>query len=833
MKINIRNRFVVFGILTIALFAVVLVQLIKLTLVDGATYAAEETPPQREITVSGARGSILDKNGLPLAYDVKSYNVQFYRDPTKSTAADRAYYTDIIMRTIDIVEENGGETVDSFAVRYDADTGVFSFDWGNIAESAKESREENWRENMYVGTERTPEEIYLYLRQKYQIPCELGYEEARKILSIWQDVQLASWVAYKPIDVAYNVNTQTVAEIETHSLELEGMNIAEGTVRVYPKNSVAAHIIGYLGKVTDEDQLAELQAEGYSVDDLVGIEGIEKTMESYLTGNSTERQGKEIVEIDNMAVVQNVISETNPSQGDNVILTIDIPLQKAVEQSLEENIPEIKAEQLALYETKKDTKYKDVDITKTNLAESGAAVVLDVTNGDVLAMASYPSFDLNLFTGGIGYEEYKALNDDPAAPLYNKAVSSRGTPGSIFKMVTGLGGLMEGVLGLSEQIDDMGEYTSILTPNGKGPSCWQKDISKHQNQTIIEGLQNSCNYFFFTVADRLGIDLLDKWGAKFGLTASTGVELPGEAIGQIGNQNILFDPTKPIDEQLTYTAEIVKYGAQYGLVTQLNNFAKELDVEYAADLIDETADELIYLAGIDWVADPNDNDVLKDEDGITMGEHIRKVLSEKLQIPEKRSKAYGWDASIADMLTQLRWTPYDTITTGIGQGYIQVTPIAIARYVAAIANGGTIYQTHVVDKVVDQDGNVVFDQQSEVFSTLDASDAYLDAIKQGMSNVVNAENGTAASRFKDFEYKDQIGGKTGTAQVSTIDLENNSWFVCFAPYENPEIAVVVYIPHGYTGGLSSYVAQDIVKFYLDRKQTVAEQTIPDTESLIN
>jgi penicillin-binding protein 2 len=192
------------------------------------------------------------------------------------------------------------------------------------------------------------------------------------------------------------------------------------------------------------------------------------------------------------------------------------------------------------------------------------------------------------------------------------------------------------------------------------------------------------------------------------------------------------------------------------------------------------------------------------------------------------------------VLLQLKWTKYMTVTTGIGQGITEVTPIAVARYVAAVANGGTVYQAHVVDKVIDQEGNVVFDQQPEVFSELGADEAYIAAIQAGMSNVVSAEEGTAHDAFKNFpqQYLDLIAGKTGTAQVTQVDLENNSWFVCFAPYSasdpnvKPEIAIVVYIPHGYSGKLSSLVAQDILKYYFQRQEIVAEQTIPGTDSLI-
>jgi len=156
--------------------------------------------------------------------------------------------------------------------------------------------------------------------------------------------------------------------------------------------------------------------------------------------------------------------------------------------------------------------------------------VLDVNTGEVLAMACYPSFDPNLFIQGMTDAEYKAdgFKDTEKAPLLNKAISSKDTPGSIFKMVTGLAGLMEGEndithgITLQTRIDCEGEYTKILKPNGKGPRCWDwRHISQHQNQTIVDGLTHSCDYFFYDVANRLGIDLIDKWGKKFGLTSST------------------------------------------------------------------------------------------------------------------------------------------------------------------------------------------------------------------------------------------------------------------------------------------------------------------------
>ncbi len=847
MKVNIRNRFFIFGALALALFIVLFIQLIQLMLVNGKEYAAMSGAlKQREIAISGARGSILDRNGLPLAYDEKSYNVQFYRDPNKNTDTDRAYYTSVILDTIKIIEKNQGKMIDTFVIKYDEKTDTYFFDWGIQNEENKKSREVSWRKNMFVGDKRTPEEIYLYLRDKYQIPAEMGYEDACKVLSVWQESQLNSWVAYESVTIAYNVSMQTVAEIETHKAELTGMSIEDSTVRVYPRDSVAAHEIGYLGKISDPETLKEYSARGYEVDDLVGVEGVEQSMEALLSGNSALRQGTETVEVDNMAIIQNTLSSTQPTQGYNVMLTLDIPMQMVVEQSLAKNIAKIHDAQVTEFNNNPDKDndgegdYTGLDIDKLKLAVSGAAVVLDVHTGDVLAMASNPSFDLNKFVGGISDEDYDALKNDPAKPLFNNAISSRSTPGSIFKMVTGLAALMEGKTTLNDRISCLGQFVvnqdAVNTgAKAQGPRCWKRHsyLTDHANQDIVLGLEHSCNYYFCTLADRLGINLLDKWSDKFGLTSSTGIELPNEVVGMVGSQKLLFDPSKDIDKQATSRPMLVMSTGKYSIVNMINEYAQSIDTQYDQALVEEAAKEIVYLLNIKFEKDVNDNNALKDKNGVSLGDHVRQILSDKLGIPTKRSGDLMRQIT-GEALTQLQWSTTLTATSGIGQGITQLTPIAVARYVAALVNGGTVYQTHIVDKVVGQDGTVLFDKQPVVFDTLDADPQYLEKIKKGMKEVVSGEDGTASKYFKDFppEYQDMIGGKTGTAEVSDVDLENNSWFVCFAPYDEPEIAIVSYVPNGFAGGYSSWIAQDILLYYFHQREITAEQTIPDSGSLV-
>jgi penicillin-binding protein 2 len=238
----------------------------------------------RELTLKGSRGQIMDITGIPLAYDQSSFDVEFTRDPSKSTNTDKAYYTDVLIKAIDVIERNGGQVIDTFSIKK-GDDGGFYFDFGITNPEDVAKREENWRSNMFVSDKSTADVIYRDLRNRYRIPEEYTYEQARKLLSIWQESQLSSYRAYVPVKIAKNVPMETVAIIESMSAELDGISVAESSTRIYPKDDVAAHIIGYMGKMVDKTTIDEMTAKGYSQDDTIGITGIENTMESFLAGN--------------------------------------------------------------------------------------------------------------------------------------------------------------------------------------------------------------------------------------------------------------------------------------------------------------------------------------------------------------------------------------------------------------------------------------------------------------------------------------------------------------------------------------------------------------------
>lgn len=824
MRERLRNRYFIVGVLLVILFGLLIAQLGQLTLNEGQEYFSKSVErKQRTITLKGQRGRILDRNGLLLAFNQKSFDIQFFRDPAKRTDADRALYTESIIKTIGIVEKGGGRTVDTFAIRKN-DQGEFAFVWDVTSEAAVAAREKNWRSTMFVNKTATAEELYNSLRKTFQIPESLSYKEAIKVLSIWQDVQMKSYKAYEPVTVAYNVSMEVISEVETRSMELDGMATAESTVRIYPKGSTAAHIVGYQGRIFDDpdnpNKVKEMQEAGYALNDTVGHSGIEATMEKYLTGDTKNRQGSQLVEVNIKNKVTQVIDTQMPTNGDDVVLTIDLHLQQKLEEALEKNVKEIKAKQQALLIEKKDFyKSKRSNLSTIKLAEYGSAVVIDIKTAEVLAMANYPSYDANLFTGGISNDVYVALKKDTLGlPLFNKAISSKGMPGSIFKMVTGLAGLEEGVITPQEKIDDLGPYTAYTANHTEvgAPRCWTSYPENHKDEDIIKALKDSCNYYFFTVADRLGIDRLNKWATKFGLDSRTGIELLGEAKGQIGGQAVIYDNTKPIDQQQTGLSKLVAKN----LKELLRGYCVSQDRAVDEGAISKCSERLVKL-------------VSQNE---KIGDSIRVAIREDLGIPEAISKNNYWDVQVSSMLSELRWNPNQTIRAGIGQAVTLVTPIAVARYMAALVNGGNVYDVSLVRRIMAEDGKTVEERQSKLFGKLNINPKHLAAIKEGMREVVSPEDaGTAAGAFKDFEYANDIGGKTGTAQISTsannIDIENTSWFVAFIPYEKPEIAIVVCIPNGLSGSSSATTVKEFFKFYMDRKKTEAKQNIPEINSL--
>lgn len=831
---SIKNRFISIVVVILLLFTVLGVRLGQLTLAKSEDFSADtESKTTYTQVLRGERGNILDRNGQPMAMNEPSYNLKFRRtDDSKKTASWRPYYTEVLIKVIEIVERNGGTTIDTFAIRKN-DDGEFYFEWGDISEEAATRRENNWRDNMInVSTdEGTPEEIYNTLRNTFYIPEDYTYEESLKLLSIWQEIQLSSYVV-DPVTIAVGVSAETVAEIETRSDELDGVTTEQSTQRVYPQGELTAGIIGYTGRIMAEDNMDALLTEsGYSRESTIGRTGLEKSQEDYLTGSTLEHHGKSVVEVSKSRQITRSLETISPTDGYDVITTIDLGLQQTAYYALESNINELNKTQWARILANEEEYSAKKNIEDIARAETGAVVVMDVNSGAVLAAVNYPSYDNNLFEGGISTEDYDKYNSDTRYPLINRFIQQTTMPGSIFKVMMGLAALEEGVTTLDETIDDLGPYYGI---NGgiksDAPKCWTSYPENHSNQTVVEALKNSCNYYFFTMAERLGIDKINEWGEHVGLSTKTNIELPNERVGQIGGQKALYDNTKPINDSSNPQGTSQALIVHNKLLGMLEKYCEEIGLKPTEEALKTAATRLIELIG--------DESIPTDDNGTKQtGPYIRNILSEELNIPVGISSPKNWAQSINDEIGQLEWNLGQTVRTGMGQAIVSVTPISVARYISAMVNGGIVYDAHIVDSVVDNDGVTVKKVQPTVAYDLQADPANLDAIKKGMLEVVSPEDGGSASEvFEGFEYLGQFGGKTGTAQVSLanrqIDIENTSWFVAFAPYDEPEIAIVVMIPNGYSGTSAAPTVKAIIKYYLDSKNGEEAENITGVNEIV-
>ena len=792
------TRVLILGLVLVIVFAAIGFRLNYMMNDTTASYAARaESRSTKTLTLYGKRGTIYDADMIPVAYDRVCYNVTFYRDPSKASEKYRAAYTQVLIETIRLIEANGKTTVNDLWLKKD-EAGVWRFHTGSTSETVEAKRLSQWTGNFSL-TSVKEEDYWKTLCAKYVIPADLDEEMTVKVLALWQESRMNAYNS-TPCVIAYDVGYETMCEIEARMMELDGIDVEESYTRVYPQGTTAAHIIGYTGKIPSAS-LDTYAAQGYPNDAQVGVAGIESYMEEQLSPYIQYRQGSRAVERDTRGKVIRDIAYSAPNDGNSVVLTMNTDLQNFMREALQDNIDTIyqlqleamarerwqrnNAEVLARYEEQG----REID-----LASTGSMIAMDPNSGRVLGMVSLPDFDLTKFQGGtIDSAYWSELAGNADNPMFNRAIAAKDTPGSIFKLCTALAGLSEGAITLDERIDDLGSYTKTDAAN---PSkCWTTDISQHQNQTVVEGIGHSCNYFFYEVGYRLGSEKLYKWAAALGLTSKTNVELPGEATSFVGNQDMLYDPDRAINDQ--YTARPI-------LVA---NSIREV-LQGVAEDRGTTFDEETLEAAIKSLMDITTQYSTKSE----WNTPIREVLVYDLGIPKEYVSGHYMVNTMVRYLQELFWTANETIMASIGQSITQLTPIAVARYVCAIVNGGTVYDAQIIDKIISPEGDVVVDKEPVVATQINADPAYFEAIRTGMEMVTDFE-GTAAKQFANAKYA--FGAKTGTSERTDLDVENNSWLVCYAPADDPQIVVVVYIQNGYSGAYSADAAVKTAEYYLD------------------
>ena len=514
-------------------------------------------------------------------------------------------------------------------------------------------------------------------------------EDARAVAGVLYELYLRTREVYhNPYIFATDVDIDFITRVK--ELSLPGVVIEPTTIRQY-NTPYAAHLLGRVEQIWKEEwkDYKDIDEDGdgkpdYQMDDFVGKTGVELAFESYLRG----KPGVRAVERNTNGKIVSSKWIEPPEPGDNVFLTLDIGLQQKVEDTLAQKIPQLESKEV----------------------EGAACVILDVKNADVLASASYPTYNPATFR-----QDYKELEKDPLRPMTNRALQGLYAPGSTFKPVTAIAGLEEGIITPSTTMDTKGVYTYY--PDYK-PKCWiyREHHRTHGTINVSQAIDVSCNYFFFDVGRRLGIDRIADYAARFGLGQRTGLEL-GEAKG--------------------------------------------------------------VMAG-----------------------------------PEFTESLGG------------TWYEGNTLSVAIGQESSQFTPIQLANYVATLVNGGTHNATHLLKEVKSNDFTKVLETyEPRVLSTVDIHPENLNAVKMGMLSLTT--DGSVKKAFDALGVK--VGAKTGTAQVNS-KKEGNALFICFAPYDDPEIAMALVVEYGAHGSHMGPIAADILSYYFSSQQT--QEVLPQENTII-
>ena len=545
---NGRVRYLIIIIAAVCVFAAYMFRLFKMQVIDTAYYKEQsESKIYSTETVSASRGNICDRNGQLLVTNETVYTIRFSRALMPTETQDS-----IILSLCRLLSEAGESYYDTLPI---SDSAPYSFVY---EDDTSEKQIEALKEKFKLSSDATAAQIMEQLIKKYKIDTSLTTEEKRIIAGVRYEMERSSFSASNPYIFASDVSISTVTTVKELSDEYPGVDIGTESKRVYTTPYLASHILGRTGKIYAEEY-AELREKGYKMNEYVGKEGIEKAMEEYLRGTD----GVRVIERDSDGKVLNVTTVRDPISGNNIILTIDKDLQEITQTSLEATIKSIAD----------SGKYKS---SKEGAdACAGAAVVISVDSGEILASASAPNFDLSTYI-----ENYTSLASDKLTPMVNRAFTGLYAPGSTFKMATGIAGLEEGFITPSTKIRDLGIYKKY--PDYQ-PRCWvYSDYgTTHGSINVSQALEKSCNYFFYETADMMGIELLNLYCTKLGLGQKTGIEIteaagilagpeyrsktdgewyPGDTLqAAIGQSDNLFTPL----QLANYVATIVNGGTRY------------------------------------------------------------------------------------------------------------------------------------------------------------------------------------------------------------------------------------------------------------------------------
>lgn len=488
IKANFNLRYNLLTVLVYLTGIVLIFQLFNLQIIHGAEYQERSNARlTRESVIEAARGNINDRNNTILATTRTGYSVELYKTKNSNEELNQ-----VILKIVNLLEKNDDTYINNFPINSDLE---FTY--------TSEKSINTWKTKYKIPENATVEECIQVFKEKYKITQE-DIQDVLKIISVRYEITTNGYSATKSIKIAKDISKTSAIQFNEQNAEFPGINIIEEPIRVYTQGSLAAHILGYVRKV-DENDLEQRQGEGYDANDEIGKMGIEYVLEKYLRGE----EGKKQIDMSAQGTIEGEYIEKEAVSGNTVVLTIDSELQEKMEKIIEEAVKE-------LQKAGKKT-------------ENAAAVLMDIQTGEVYAMCSYPTFEPQAFIGTLKTEVWEDIQK--GNKLYNNAVSAN-APGSTFKMVVAAAALEEGIITESEYIYDTGVY-----PYGHKPACWYYNQYHrgHGNVNVKTALQKSCNYFFYEMGRKLGVDTIAKYARYFGLGQKTGIETTSEKAGTVAS----------------------------------------------------------------------------------------------------------------------------------------------------------------------------------------------------------------------------------------------------------------------------------------------------------
>ena len=483
-------------------------------------------------TVTASRGIITDRNGKVLVSNRLAYTLVVDKS---SFGKDEAALNDAIWQLIQLCQEQGVTWNDTLPMTT-----------GSSPQLTSKSLTKSFREYLdgnKLPTDGGSAEVLAAMRKLYKVDDSYTGAQARLIVGVRYELDGRSSYTF-----AEDVSTELLGRITDG--KYRGVTIKTAAARVY-NTKLAAHILGTVGAIWQEEWRSDESTgyvgyadKGYNMNDLVGKDGVEKAFEEYLHGND----GKRLITTDENGKITGELYTREPQPGGTVALTIDIDLQQVVEDTLASTIQGM--------------------IDKDSNERGGAAAVIQVGTGEVLAMASYPTYDLETFN-----QDYDELVKDERLPMFNRATQGVYAPGSTFKLCTSVAALEEGIITPSTIIEDKGIYTYYVDPQ---PMCWiwRQAHTTHGRINVSQAIVDSCNYFYYEVGRLTGIKKLDEYATAFGLGQSTGIEI-GDVSGVLASPEWAEAHDREWTDGQTITAAI---GQSYNLFTplQLANYVATL-----------------------------------------------------------------------------------------------------------------------------------------------------------------------------------------------------------------------------------------------------------------